>query len=43
LAGGPPRSLCDPLACARCAGAMRIIAVIEQSEVIAKILTQLDR
>lgn len=31
----------DPLVCPRCAGAMRIIAFIEQPEVIAKILTHL--
>jgi hypothetical protein len=31
----------DPLVCPRCAGAMRIIAFIEQPEVIAKILTRL--
>jgi hypothetical protein len=29
----------DPLVCPRCAGAMRIIAFLEQPEVIAKILT----
>jgi hypothetical protein len=31
----------DPLVCPRCAGPMRIIAFIEQPEVIAKILTHL--
>jgi hypothetical protein len=31
----------DPLVCPRCAGAMRIIAFIEQPAVIAKILTHL--
>ena len=31
----------DPLVCPQCAGAMRIIAPIEQSEVIEKILTHL--
>jgi hypothetical protein len=31
----------DPLVCPRCAGAMRIIAFIEQPEVIGKILTHL--
>jgi hypothetical protein len=31
----------DPLLCPRCAGPMRIIAFIEQPEVIAKILTHL--
>ena len=31
----------DPLVCPRCAGAMRIIAFIEQPEVIEKILTHL--
>jgi len=31
----------DPLVCPRCAGAMRIIAFLEQPEVIAKILTHL--
>lgn len=33
----------DPLICPRCTGPMRIIAFIEQSEVIAKILTLLGR
>ena len=32
----------DPLVCPRCAGPMRIIAFIEQAEVIEKILTHLD-
>jgi len=31
----------DPLICARCGSAMRILAVIEQLEVIAKILAHL--
>ena len=31
----------DPLVCPRCAGAMRIIAFIEQHEAIEKILTHL--
>jgi hypothetical protein len=31
----------DPLVCPRCAGSMRIIAFIEQPEIIAKILTHL--
>lgn|GEM_PF-3303449 len=31
----------DPLVCSRCCGAMRILAFIEQSEVIEKILTHL--
>ncbi len=31
----------DPLLCQRCGGAMRIIAFIEQPEVIEKILTHL--
>ncbi len=31
----------DPLLCVRCGGAMRIIAFIEQPEVIEKILTHL--
>ena len=31
----------DPLFCARCGGAMRIIAFIDQREVIEKILTHL--
>ncbi|MDA2911616.1 hypothetical protein MYX04_11905 [Nitrospiraceae bacterium AH_259_D15_M11_P09] len=31
----------DPLLCARCGGAMRIIAFIDQCEVIEKILTHL--
>jgi hypothetical protein len=31
----------DPLVCPRCAGAMRIIAFLEQPDVIAKILTHL--
>jgi hypothetical protein len=31
----------DPLVCPRCAGAMRIMAFIEQPEVIAKILAHL--
>ncbi len=31
----------DPLVCPRCAGTMRILAFIEQPEVIAKILTHL--
>ena len=31
----------DPLVCPRCSGAMRIIAFIEQPEVIEKILTHL--
>ncbi len=31
----------DPLVCVRCGGAMRIIAFIDQSEVIEKILTHL--
>lgn len=31
----------DPLVCPRCAGPMRIIAFIEQPEVIEKILTHL--
>ena len=31
----------DPLLCARCGGAMRIIAFIDQREVIEKILTHL--
>ena len=32
----------DPLLCPRCAGAMRILAFIEESEVIEKILTHLE-
>ena len=32
----------DPLLCARCGGAMRIIAFIDQREVIEKILTHLE-
>ena len=31
----------DPLVCPRCAGTMRILAFIEQPEVIAKILMHL--
>ena len=31
----------DPLVCPRCGGTMRILAFIEQPEVIAKILTHL--
>jgi hypothetical protein len=31
----------DPLVCPRCAGTMRIVAFIEQREVIAQILTHL--
>jgi len=31
----------DPLVCSRCAGAMRIIAFIEQPGIIEKILTYL--
>ncbi|MEI8192092.1 MAG: hypothetical protein WCI75_20465, partial [candidate division NC10 bacterium] len=31
----------DPLVCSRCGGAMRILAFIEQPEVIEKILTHL--
>ncbi len=31
----------DPLVCPRCEGAMRIIAFIDQPEVIEKILTHL--
>ena len=31
----------DPLVCSRCGGAMRILAFIEQPEVLAKILTHL--
>ena len=31
----------DPLVCPHCGGAMRILAFIEQPEVIAKILTHL--
>ena len=33
----------DPLVCSRCGGTMRILAFIEQPEVIAKILTQSAR
>ncbi len=32
----------DPLLCPRCGGSMRIIALIDQPEIIEKILTHLD-